>query len=233
MTNQGAEQIVRGGRKLFPLLPNAFEGIKTIVVVGWGSQASAQAQNLCDSLDCIGSDIVVKVALRPHSKHLGVARQAGFEIACEVGEETLGQISDVVPQGDLVLLLISDGAQTKHWEEITGLMKPGSTLGLSHGFLLGHLKATGKSLRNDINVILMAPKGMGNSVRRLYLQGETTDGAGINSSVAVEQDVNGHAFDYAIGWAVASGSPVIFFTTMCNEYVSDLTGERGMLLGMV
>ena len=110
-------------------------------------------------------------------------------------------------------------------------MKPGATLGLSHGFLYGHLKATGQSLRPDIDFIMMAPKGMGKSCRQLYLQGLTINGAGINSSVAVEQDTNGRALDYALGWAVATGSPVTFFTTMEKEVISDLTGERAFLLG--
>jgi ketol-acid reductoisomerase len=232
-TSQGVEQIVRGSRLLFPKLKDAFEGIRTIVVVGWGSQGPAQAQNLRDTLRSIGSNIVVKVALRNGSEHRDAARAAGFQVSCELGEETLGSIEEVVPQGDMVLLLISDGAQTEHWKYITGLMKPGSTLGLSHGFLLGHLETQKEKLRDDINVILVAPKGMGDSVRRIYLQGQEVDGAGINSSVAVEQDVNGRAYDYAIGWSIAIGSPVTFFTTMRNEYVSDLTGERGMLLGTV
>lgn len=229
VTSQGEEQIVRGGRNLFPLLDKAFEGVKTIVGVGWGSQAPAQLQNLRDSLASIGSDIVVKVALRPNSEKVAKVVAAGFNVR----DGTLGSIEELVPEADLVLLLISDGAQTENWEKIIGLMKPGATLGLSHGFLLGHITATGQRFRDDINIILMAPKGMGDSVRRLYEQGETTEGAGINSSVAVEQDVNGHAYDYAIGWAVGTGSPVTFFTTMRNEYVSDISGERWMLLGAI
>ncbi len=229
VTSRGTEQIVRGDRSLFPRLDKAFEGVKTIVGVGWGSQAPAQLPNLRDSFASIGSDTVVKVALRPESKKFGQVAAQGFSIA----EGTLGTIGDLVPDADMVLLLINDGAQTEHWEEIIGMMKPGATLGVSHGFLLGYLSTTGQALRSDINVILMAPKGMGDSVRRLYLQGETTEGAGINSSVAVEQDVNGRAWDYAIGWAVGTGSPVTFFTTARDEYISDLSGERFMLLGGV
>ena len=227
-TSRGIEQIVRGGRHLFPLLTNALEGDKTLVFAGWGKQAPPQAENYRDSLKSIGSDVVVKVAMRPGSNSVIDARKKGFT------EEngTLGLIEDLVPQADMLMLLISDGAQTKNWKKIVGMMKPGATLGLSHGFLLGHLYATGQKFRDDINVVLMAPKGMGDSVRRLYLQGQTTDGAGINSSVAVEQDVNGRAYDYAIAWAVATGSPVTFFTTMRNEYISDITGERAMLLGL-
>lgn len=225
--SNGAEQILRGGRKLFPLLPQAFEGIKTIAFIGWGSQGPAQAQNLRDSLKAVGSDIVVKVGLQGGSKSFVPAREAGFNEA----DGTLGFIEQVVCDADMVILLISDGAQTSSWKWITGLMKSGATLGLSHGFLHGYLKSVGESFRPDINVVLMAPKGMGRSVRLLYLQGQETEGAGINSSVAVEQDVNGRALDYALGWAVGTGSPVTFFTTMESEVRSDLFGERSMLLG--
>lgn len=218
-----------GGRNLFPLLDKAFEGINTITFVGYGSQAPAQAKNLRDSLASIGSSIKVRVALRPGSEKVAKATAAGFNFA----HGTLGFINDLVPDSDMVMLLISDGAQTEHWEEIIGMMKSGATLGLSHGFLLGHLTATGKSFRKDINIVLMAPKGMGDSVDRLYELGKTTEGAGINSSVAVEQDVDGHAYDRAIGWAVGTGSPVTFFTTMRNEWISDISGERFMLLGGV
>src|SRR5205807_7328768 len=77
------------------------------------------------------------------------------------------------------------------------------------------------------------PKGMGPSVRRLYEQGSDIDGAGINSSFAVEQDVTGHATEYALAWSVALGSPFTFQTTLESEYKSDIFGERGILLGAV
>merc|ERR1719359_1777358 len=85
------------------------------------------------------------------------------------------------------------------YKEVFAAMKPGATLGLSHGFLKGHLAAIGESFPKDINVILVAPKGMGPSVRRLYEQGKDVDGAGIHSSFGVEQDVDGRATDIALG----------------------------------
>src|SRR3954467_13299765 len=97
-------QIVRGGRHLFPLLPRAFEGIKQIGVIGWGSQGPAQAQNLRDSLE--GSGILVKVGLRPGSSSMQQARDAGFSET----NGTLGEMFDVIGESDLVLLLISDAA---------------------------------------------------------------------------------------------------------------------------
>jgi len=107
------------------------------------------------------------------------------------------------------------------------------TLGLSHGFLLGHLDSIGKNFPEDMDVIAVCPKGMGPSVRRLYEQGKEVNGAGINSSFAVHQDVSGKATDLALGWGVAVGSPFIFETTLRSEYCSDIYGERGILLGAV
>ncbi|TQD89044.1 hypothetical protein C1H46_025435 [Malus baccata] len=176
------EYIVRGGRDLFHLLPDAFKGIKQIGVIGWGSQGPAQAQNLRDSLVEAKSDIVVKA---------------------------------------------------DNFEKIFSHMKPNSILGLSHGFLLGHLQSVGLDFPKNFSVIAVCPKGMGPSVRRLYVQGKEINGAGINSSFAVHQDVDGRATDVALGWSVALGSPFTFATTLEQEYKSDIFGERGILLGAV
>eukprot|EP00252_Welwitschia_mirabilis_P014102 TRINITY_DN3113_c0_g1_i1.p1 TRINITY_DN3113_c0_g1~~TRINITY_DN3113_c0_g1_i1.p1 ORF type:complete len:595 (+),score=119.56 TRINITY_DN3113_c0_g1_i1:184-1968(+) len=223
------EYIVRGGRDLFQLLPEAFRGIKQIGVIGWGSQGPAQAQNLRDSLEAAGSDIKVKIGLRKGSKSCAEARAAGFM------EEngTLGDIIETVSGSDLVLLLISDAAQADNYKQIFAAMKPKSILGLSHGFLLGHLQSCGDDFPKDISVIAVCPKGMGPSVRRLYVQGKEINGAGINSSFAVHQDVDGRATDVALGWSVALGSPFTFATTLEDEYRSDIFGERGILLGAV
>ncbi|XP_072993711.1 ketol-acid reductoisomerase, chloroplastic-like [Typha latifolia] len=223
------EFIVRGGRDLFHLLPDAFKGIKQIGVIGWGSQGPAQAQNLRDSLAEAKSDIVVKIGLRKGSHSFNEARAAGFT------EEngTLGDIWEIVPGSDLLLLLISDAAQADNYEKIFSHMKPNSILGLSHGFLLGHLQSHGLDFPKNINVIAVCPKGMGPSVRRLYVQGKEINGAGINSSFAVHQDVDGRATDVALGWSVALGSPFTFATTLEQEYKSDIFGERGILLGAV
>lgn len=223
------EFIVRGGRDLFSLLPDAFKGIKQIGVIGWGSQGPAQAQNLRDSLATVQSDIIVKIGLRKGSRSFEEARAAGFN------EEngTLGDIWETVSGSDLVLLLISDAAQADNYEKIFSHMKPNSILGLSHGFLLGHLQSLGLDFPKDISVIAVCPKGMGPSVRRLYVQGKDINGAGINSSFAVHQDVDGRATDVALGWSVALGSPFTFATTLEQEYKSDIFGERGILLGAV
>ncbi len=221
------EEIVRGGRDLFARLPEAFEGIRQIGVIGWSSQGPAQAQNLRDSL--AGTGIIVKVGLREGSTSIAAAEKAGF--TPENG--TLGEMYEVIRESDLVLLLIADAAQAEQYKEIFAALHPGATLGLSHGFLLGHLKNTGDRFPSNINVIGVCPKGMGPSVRRLYEQGADINGAGINSSFAVEQDVTGRATEYALGWSVALGAPFTFRTTLESEYKSDIFGERGILLGAV
>lgn len=223
------EVLLKGGRDLFPLLPKAFEGIKKIGVIGWGSQAPAQAQNLRDSLKEAGSDITVTIGLREGSSSFAEAKEQGFSEE----DGSLGEMFSVIAESDLVMLLISDAAQAKLYKKIFETMKPGATLGLSHGFLLGHLDSVGESFPEDMDVIAVCPKGMGPSVRRLYEQGKDVNGAGINSSFAVHQDVSGKATDLALGWGVALGSPFMFETTMRSEYKSDIYGERGILLGAV
>ncbi|WP_211175877.1 ketol-acid reductoisomerase [Brasilonema sp. UFV-L1] len=221
------EYIIRGGRHLFELLPKAFAGIHQIGVIGWSSQGPAQAQNLRDSL--AGTNIKVKVGLRKNSSSIPLVEKAGF--TRENG--TLGEMYEVISESDLSILLISDAAQAENYQQIFEAIRPGATLGLSHGFLLGYLKNIGESFPENINVIAVCPKGMGPSVRRLYEHGKTIHGAGINSSFAIHQDVNEKATDYALGWAVAIGSPTIFQTTLESEYKSDIFGERGILLGAV
>lgn len=223
----GKESVVKGGRDLFPLVHKAFEGLKQIGVIGWGSQGPAQAQNLRDTLE--GTGIKVKVGLRPGSSSAEEARQTGFT----EDSGTLGDMMEVVAESDIVILLISDAAQTQLYPEIFKHIRPGATLGLSHGFLLGYLDSVGESFPDNINVIAVCPKGMGPSVRRLYVQGREVNGAGINSSFAIHQDADGKATDYAIAWAVALGSPYCFQTTLESEYKSDIFGERGILLGAV
>jgi ketol-acid reductoisomerase len=221
------ESFVRGGRHLFPLLPKAFAGIATIGVIGWGSQAPAQAQNLRESL--AGTDIRVQVGLREGSASAEAARRAGFSER----DGTLGEAFEVIARSDLALLLIADAAQADLYPRVFQALRPGATLGLSHGFLLGHLTNLGEAFPPDINVVGVCPKGMGPSVRRLYEQGREVNGAGINTSFAVEQDIDGRATDLALGWSVALGAPYTFKTTLRSEYLSDIFGERAILLGAV
>lgn len=221
--------MVKGGTHLYPLCAEAFAaaGIKKVGVIGWGSQGPAQAQNLADTL--AGSDIKVSIGLRAGSESFKDARAVGFSE--EKG--TLGEMFDVIRDSDLVVLLISDAAQAMVYKDIFAALKPGATLGLSHGFLLGYLDSIGESFPASNDVIAVCPKGMGPSVRRLYEQGRKKKGAGINASFAVQQDKSGKATDTALAWAVALGSPFVFKTTMTEEFKSDIYGERGILLGAV
>ena len=218
--NETNETIVEGGSSRFPLLPNGFKNIKQICVIGWGSQAPAQACNLRDSLT--GTDIKVCVGLRENSKSIGNAIKEGFN----ENDGTLGNMYDIASKSDMVIYLVSDYAQTQTYSKLFASMKPNSTLGLSHGFLLGYFDNNNIQFPEDINVVMVAPKGMGNTVRDKYLEN-----SGINSSVAVHQDINGMATDHALSWAIGIGSPYIFNTTLEKEYISDIFGERGILLG--
>lgn len=219
--NNTKENIIKGGKDKFELLEKGFEGVKQIGIIGWGSQGPSQYQNMNDSLRSINSNINLKIGLRENSSSYNNALNTKGVNECNIGE-----MYEVLRESDLNLLLISDKAQCDNYEKIFENLKPGSTLGLSHGFLLGHLKNEKKYFPEDINVVLMAPKGMGPSLRKLYLQD-----SGINSSIAIEQDINKKATDVAISWGIAVGSPYIFETTMEKEYISDLFGERAILLG--
>lgn len=222
------EYVVEGGTHLYPACSDAMvaSGIKKIGVIGWGSQAPAQAQNLADTL---GDTVQVTIGLREGSKSFKDAEAVGF--SKEKG--TLGEMYEVMRNSDLVILLISDAAQALQYKEIFKNIKPGATLGLSHGFLKGYLDSIGESFPDNIDVVAVCPKGMGPSVRRLYEQGKSQKGAGINASFAVQQDKSGKATDIAMAWAVALGSPFVFKTTMTEEFKSDIYGERCILLGAV
>lgn len=223
------EKSVKGGRKFFPLIKDAFSDIEQIAVIGWGSQGPSHAQNLRDTLDAIGSKTKVVVGLRENSSSFAKAKKAGFSE--ETG--TLLEMFDAIKTSDMVIVLISDAAQSVLMPKIMKEMKSGAALGLAHGFILGHMQSKGEVWREDIDVVMVAPKGMGPSVRALYVQGKTTEGAGINASIAIEQDYTGNATDLTIAWGIAIGSPYIFQTTMESEYKSDIFGERGDLLGGV
>ena len=134
-------RIVRGGRHLFPLLPKAFDGIKQIGVIGWGSQGPAQAQNLRDSL--AGTGIKVKVGLRDGLVVGQRRREARLHRAERHARRDVRGRSR---ESDMVLLLIADAAQAELLPKIFESLRPGATLGLSHGFLLGHLRNVGASI---------------------------------------------------------------------------------------
>jgi ketol-acid reductoisomerase len=200
--------------------------VRRIGVIGWGPQGRAQAMNLRESL--AGTAISVAVGLREASASRPAARDAGFSEA----DGTLGETFDVIRDSDLVIALIADAALAELADDVFAAMRPGAILGLSHGYLLAELRAQDSRFPPHVSVVAVCPKGMGASVRRLYEQGRESDGAGINCSVAVHQDVDGRATDVALGWAVALGAPFIFETTLEAEYHSDIAGERAILLAI-
>lgn len=227
------EVVVLGGKDNYPLVAQVFDkaGIKKIAVIGWGSQGPAQAQNLRDTLKSISrSDIKVCVGLRADSKSIPAANAAGFTSK----DGTLGDPYKLAAESDLIICLVADGGMVEIYDEILSAAKPGAIIGISHGFIVGHLKSFGGFLPQDHDLIMVAPKGMGPSVRKLYVQGLETSGAGINSSVAVHTS-DPKRFELvrevANAWSVAIGSPVTFGTDFISEVTSDLFGERAILLG--
>ncbi|MEK7152363.1 MAG: ketol-acid reductoisomerase [Patescibacteria group bacterium] len=208
-------------------IAQAFDGISTIVVVGYSSQGPAHAQNLRDTFAAKGIHIQVKVALRADSPTRERARDDGFTEA----NGTLVTPEDGLAAADVAIMLISDQAMALEGERYLGLLPKGAAVGLAHGFYLGYLGATGGKIRTDLTVVGVCPKGMGPSVRKLYEQG-----SGINASFAVHQTPKGQedrARDLALGWALGIGAPFTFQTTLESEWRSDIFGERAILLGGV
>ena len=199
------------------VMTEMFKKNPKISFIGWGPQASAQSMNMRDSIRGLGLDNKITIGLRENSSSKKDVIQSGFNPV---------SVDNAVKDADVVMLLISDSAQVKNYKQITSSMKSGSTLGLSHGFLVGYMNSVKEKFRNDIDVVGMCPKGMGETVRQYYLRN-----SGINSSIAVEQDYTGNAMQTALGWAYGVGSPYVFTTTLKDEYRSDIFGERGILLG--
>lgn len=219
------ETVMAHPERDFTGVANAFAnaGIGQVAIIGFSSQGHAQAPSLRDTLAANGSDTRVVVGLRDGSDSRAKAEAAGFDMA----SGTLKTVEEAVRESDMIIFLISDGAMAEEGESLIRLAKPGSTIGLSHGFYLGHLATLGQEFREDVNLVGVCPKGMGPSVLKLYQQG-----SGINSSFAVERG-DQKSVDLALGWALGIGSPYVFRTTLNNERVSDLVGERAILLGGV
>jgi len=165
----------------------------------------------------------VIVGLRPSGDSWKLAKEDGW-----VEGKTLFPIADAASKGSVIMYLLSDAGQKETWPTIRPHLTKGKTLYFSHGFSVVYKKDTGVIPPADIDVILAAPKGSGTTVRRLFLEGR-----GINSSVAIEQDFSGNARDRAFGLGVAIGSGYLYETTFQKEVFSDLTGERGVLMGAI
>lgn len=142
--------------------------------------------------------------------------------------ETLFEIEEACEKGTIIQYLLSDAAQIKLWDTVKKHLSPGKTLYFSHGFAVTYKERTGIIPPADVDVILVAPKGSGTSLRRMFLEGR-----GLNSSYAIFQDATGKAFEKVVSLGIGVGSGYLFETTFQREVYSDLTGERGTLMGAI
>jgi len=189
---------------------------ETIAVLGYGVQGPAQALNMKDS----GLKVII-----------GQSKQFKADWDRAVGDgwkpgKTLFDLEEAAQRGTIVQMLVSDAAQKAIWPMVKKCLNPGDALYFSHGFSIVYKDQTKVIAPDDVDVILVAPKGSGTSVRRNFLSG-----AGINSSFAVAQDVTGRARERCIALGIGIGSGYLFPTTFEDEVYSDLTGERGVLMG--
>ena len=189
---------------------------ETIAVIGYGVQGPAQALNMKDN----GFNVIIGQSQK-FKRDWDRAVADGW-----VPGETLFDIEEAAKKGTIIQMLVSDAGQKAIWPLIKECLNPGDALYFSHGFSIVYKDQTGVIPPENVDVILVAPKGSGTSVRRNYLSG-----AGINSSFAVEQDHTGRARERCMALGIAVGSGYLFPTTFKQEVYSDLTGERGVLMG--
>lgn len=190
---------------------------ETVAVIGYGVQGPGQALNQRDN------GINVIVGQRKNSKTWDKAIADGF-----VPGETLFEIEEALQKGTIICYLLSDAAQIALWPTVLKYLTPGKALYFSHGFGVTFNEQTGIVPPKDVDVFLVAPKGSGISLRRMFLQGR-----GLNSSYAIYQDATGRAFERVIALGIAVGSGYLFETDFKKEVYSDLTGERGTLMGAI
>ena len=188
---------------------------ETVAVLGYGVQGPAQALNMRDN------GVSVIVGQRKGGKSWERAVQDGF-----IPDETLFSLEEAADRATVVQYLISDAGQVAAWPRIRSCLKEGDALYFSHGFGIVYRDQTEIVPPDNIDVILVAPKGSGRNVRLNFL-----DGSGINASYAVFQDFTGRAKERTLALGVAIGSGYLFPTTFEKEVHSDLTGERGVLMG--
>ncbi len=188
---------------------------ETVAVLGYGVQGPGQALNMRDN------GIRVIIGQRENSNSWDRAVADGF-----VPGETLFPLEEAARKGTVVQFLLSDAGQMQTWDKIKACLNPGDALCFSHGFSIVYKDQTGIVAPENVDVILAAPKGSGRTVRTNFL-----DGSGINSSFAIFQDFTGRAKERTLALGIAIGSGYLFPTTFENEVFSDLTGERGVLMG--
>ena len=205
-------------REEFPL-EKALETLKdeTIAVIGYGVQGPGQSLNLRDN----GLNVIV--GQREGSKSWEKAVADGWEPG-----KTLFGIEEAAERATIIQYLLSDAGQIAVWPTIEKHLTPGKALYFSHGFGITYKERTGIVPPADVDVILVAPKGSGTSLRRMFLEGR-----GLNSSYAVFQDATGRAFERVVALGIGVGSGYLFETDFKREVYSDLTGERGTLMGAI
>jgi len=205
-------------REEFPL-EKAREILKdeVIAIIGYGVQGPGQALNLRDN----GFHVII--GQRKNSSTWDKAIRDGW-----VPGETLFEIEEAAQKATIIQYLLSDAAQIAVWPALKPHLTAGKALYFSHGFGVTYSERTGIVPPADIDVILVAPKGSGTSLRRLFLEGR-----GLNSSYAIAQDATGRAFDRVIALGIGIGSGYLFETNFKREVYSDLTGERGTLMGAI
>lgn len=205
-------------REEFPL-EKAREVLKdeTIAVIGYGVQGPGQSLNLRDN----GFNVIV--GQRKGGKTWDKAVADGW-----VPGETLFEIEEACERGTIIQYLLSDAAQIEVWPTVKKHLTAGKALYFSHGFGITYKERTGIVPPADVDVILVAPKGSGTSLRTMFLEGR-----GLNSSYAIFQDATGRAMDRVVALGIGVGSGYLFETTFKREVYSDLTGERGSLMGAI
>lgn len=203
-------------REEFPL-SKALETLKneTIAVIGYGVQGPGQSMNLKDN----GFNVIV--GQRKGGKSWAKALSHGW-----IEGVNLFEIEEACSKATIIQYLLSDAGQISSWQTVKKQLTSGKTLYFSHGFGITFNEQTGIIPPADIDVILVAPKGSGTSLRRLFLKGE-----GLNSSYAVYQNYSGQAIQKALALGIGVGSGYLFETDFKKEVYSDLTGERGILMG--
>lgn len=189
---------------------------ETIAVIGYGIQGPGQACNLRDN----GFNVIV--GQRP-GKTYDKAVADGW-----VPGKSLFSIAEAVEKGTIICMLLSDAGQIAVWPTIKDKLTAGKTLYYSHGFAINWQDRTGVVPPKDIDVIMVAPKGSGTSLRTMFQEGR-----GLNCSYAVYQDASGKAEEKAIAFGIGIGAGYLFKTTFQREATSDLTGERGSLMGAI
>ncbi len=205
-------------RKEFPLEKAKMELKKEVIaVIGYGIQGPGQSLNLKDN----GFNVII--GQRKNSKSWNKAIKDGW-----IEGKTLFEIEEACEKGTIIQFLLSDAGQIQIWPKIIKYLTYGKTLYFSHGFGITFSEQTGIIPPKNIDVILVAPKGSGTSLRRLFVEGK-----GLNSSFAIHQNISGKARSKAIALGIGVGSGYLFETTFKKEVYSDLTGERGTLMGAI